>query len=105
MDIQSDFIPLSMGTLAWITTFEIPIIMAIIAYAHRAKIHLENRVQHISDTTHEDVEDLRNALLQYKLEVAQKYASMGYLRDVESRLTNHLIRIEKKLDGQITHGA
>lgn len=32
------------------------------------------------------------------MEVAQRYASIGYLKDVETRLTEHLLRIEAKLD-------
>ena len=31
------------------------------------------------------------------MEVAQRYASIGYLKDVETRLTEHLLRIEAKL--------
>ena len=41
---------------------------------------------------------LNDKLALYKLEVAQRYASVTYLKDVETRLTNYLIRIERKLD-------
>ena len=41
----------------------------------------------------------REALAAYKLEVAKSYATTGYLKDVEQRLTEHLVRIEGKLDG------
>ena len=30
--------------------------------------------------------------------IARNYVSTNYLKDVENRLTNHLLRIEKKLD-------
>lgn len=47
---------------------------------------------------------LLKELSDYKLHVAKEYASIGYLKDVEERLTNHLVRIEDKLDGkQSTH--
>lgn len=42
---------------------------------------------------------LREGLAAYKLEVAKSYASIGTLKDVERRLTEHLLRIETKLDG------
>jgi hypothetical protein len=41
---------------------------------------------------------LRGALADYKLDVAQNYASISLLKDVETRLTEHLLRIEAKLD-------
>jgi hypothetical protein len=34
----------------------------------------------------------------YKVEVAEKYATIGYLKDVENRIANHLRSIEEKLD-------
>lgn len=37
-------------------------------------------------------------LADYKLEVARSYVHIDYLRDVERRLTEHLVRIEAKLD-------
>ena len=41
---------------------------------------------------------LRERLSAYKLEVAKSYASIAYMKDVERRLTAHLVRIENKLD-------
>lgn len=44
-------------------------------------------------------------LAAYKLEVAEKYASIRYLKDVEGRLAASLERIEKKLDArEVNHG-
>ena len=47
----------------------------------------------------DETRDLRHALAEFKLEVARGYASIGYIKDVENRLTAHLLRIEAKLDG------
>lgn len=41
---------------------------------------------------------LREALSAFKLEVAKSYASVSDLRDLETRLVSHLLRIEAKLD-------
>jgi hypothetical protein len=48
----------------------------------------------------EEARELREALADFKLQVARGYASIGYLKDVENRLTRHLLRIEAKLDGE-----
>ena len=41
---------------------------------------------------------LRDNLGAFKLEVAKSYASISYLKEVERRITDHLIRIEDKID-------
>lgn len=43
-------------------------------------------------------DQLRDALSGFKLEVAKTYASQTDLRALESRLVEHLLRIESKLD-------
>lgn len=44
------------------------------------------------------VQQVREQVAAYKLEVARTYASLVHLKDVETRLTEHLVRIEAKLD-------
>lgn len=50
------------------------------------------------------VQRTREALADYKLEVARTYASLAHLKDVEVRLTEHLLRIEAKLDHVAARG-
>lgn len=38
------------------------------------------------------------ALAEFKTEVAKEYASIKYLKDVETRILAHLDKIEEKLD-------
>lgn len=45
-----------------------------------------------------ETRDLAARLADFKLDVARNYASIAYLKDVENRLTAHLLRIEAKLD-------
>lgn len=40
----------------------------------------------------------------YKVEVAEKYATIRYLKDVEDRIVDHLKSIEEKLDRWIEGG-
>jgi hypothetical protein len=70
--------------------------MAWLVWRHRrdAEIAIERTRQ----TAAAEARDLREGLAAFKLEVARGYASIGYLKDVENRLTAHLLRIEAKLD-------
>ena len=47
-----------------------------------------------------ELDRLREALAQHKLDVATGYASLAALQSVEERLTAHLLRIEAKLDAR-----
>jgi hypothetical protein len=71
----------------WITAVELPALAGLFWLIWRARRELEAAV-----------DGLREGLAAYKLEVAKSYASIAYLNDVERRLTNHLVRIENKLD-------
>jgi len=42
--------------------------------------------------------NIHKDLADYKLDVARTYASISYIKDVEARLTHHLLRIERKLE-------
>lgn len=57
-----------------------------------------DRIDEMEHQFDEGMEQAREALLAYKLEVARSYASTGYLKDIETRLTEYLIRIETKLN-------
>ena len=44
------------------------------------------------------IQNCKADLAAYKTEVAKDYASMKYLKDVETRIVSHLEKIEDKLD-------
>ncbi len=50
------------------------------------------------------IQQLREQLAAWKLDVARSYASLAHLKDVEVRLTEHLVRIEAKLDRVASEG-
>jgi len=60
-----------------------PVIGGLIFFTYRAHARV-GEVQHQVDS--------------YKVEVAEKYATTGKLKDVEDRIVDHLKSIEKKLD-------
>ena len=73
--------------------------------AHNDDIRKRPKFQEaIDDARHESetgLSYLREALGAFRLEVAKSYASIPYLKEVERRLTEHLVRIENKLDGVV----
>lgn len=82
----------------WITAVELPVLAGLFWLGWRNRRDMETG---ISDARHEcetGLRWLRESLSAYKLEVAKSYASIPYLKEVERRLTSHLVRIEDKLD-------
>ncbi|HYD31868.1 MAG TPA: hypothetical protein VEB64_13595 [Azospirillaceae bacterium] len=89
----------------WITAVELPVMGGLLL--------LINRLRHYVDTTLDAFRlrvdtaqtQVRESLAAYKLEVAKTYVSMSTLKDVEQRLTDHLLRIEAKLDDVAHEGS
>ncbi len=82
----------------WITVVELPALAGLFWLTWRNRRDADTAV----DDTHHQCETglmmLRESLAAFKLEVAKTYVSTAHLKDVENRLTNHLFRIENKLD-------
>jgi len=82
----------------WITAVELPALAGLFWTGwrnHRAAADEIDDVRHAAEV---GLAHLRQNLDAYKLDVAKNYASIRHLKDVEERLTGHLIRIEEKLD-------
>ncbi len=82
----------------WIGAVELPALAGLFWLIQRVRRDGEAEIDGIRRRVADAAERLRDGLAAYKLEVAQTYASITYLKDVESRLTEHLVRIEAKLD-------
>ena len=72
----------------WITAVDVPMITAFVFSINRIR---------------SAIEELRERFTAYKLEVAQNYASINNVKDLEARLISHLLRIETKLDNTTYH--
>ncbi len=83
----------------WIAMVELPIFAALFRTVNRNKKEADVEIEHLKDAHDAHVSNLKDALSDFKLHVARNYVSVNYLKDVENRLTDHLLRIEKKLDG------
>jgi len=82
----------------WVLAVEIPAFVGLFKWFLTMKQNFEESISEVK-TSH-DANHIfnREELAAYKLYVANNYVSNSYLKDVESRLTNHLLRIETKLD-------
>jgi len=84
--------------LWWITAFDLPALGGLFWLIWRTKKESELAVTHLRDMLDTRNAQMREALAAFKLEVAKNYASITDMRELESRLVGHLLRIEAKLD-------
>lgn len=90
----------SLDLVWWITVVEIPALSGLLWMIWRTRRDQEEEMRRHKEATDKAVVQAREALSAYKLEVAKTYASISYLKEVEQRLTEHLLRIEAKLEPQ-----
>ena len=82
----------------WITAVELPALGGLFVLLWRGRAEADSRMDDLDHKVDVAASQMREALAAYKLEVAKTYATTGTLKDVERRLTEHLVRIEAKLD-------
>ena len=83
----------------WVTAVELPAMGGLALLLWRAHQESDRRMDELEHRLDVGMGQSREALSAYKLEVAKSYVTTSTLKDVESRLTEHLVRIEAKLDG------
>ncbi len=89
---------ISNDLLWWITVVDLPAMAGLLLMIWRTRIDTNKAVDEVQFNLDRRSEQLRDALAAFKLEVAKNYASRKDLRSLESRLVEHLLRIESKLD-------
>jgi hypothetical protein len=79
-----------MDLIWWITAIELPALGGLfwLLQNHRTACARE-------------LKSLSAELADHKLHVATNYVSVGNLKDVETRITGHLLKIETKLDRMV----
>lgn len=82
----------------WVSAVELPALGGLFWLTWRTRHDADEGVEENRRLIDSGLAQGREALSAYKLDVAKQYASMAYLKDVERRLTEHLLRIEAKLD-------
>ncbi|MHC8508741.1 MAG: hypothetical protein ACYYKD_04975 [Rhodospirillales bacterium] len=84
----------------WVTAFELPALAGLLWLTLRTRRDIDERLDRERERQSQALRDLRESHAAYKLEVAKTYASIAYMKEVETRLTSHLMRIENKLDAR-----
>ena len=82
----------------WITVVELPVIGTLFWLIWRNRQDLDRLLAVLRRDLDGAVAALHAELARVQLDVAKNYVSVPYLKDVERRLTQHLVRIEGKLD-------
>ncbi len=82
----------------WIQAVELPALAGLFLWIKSFRSQVENQRDHLRETLEVRIEKGIENLSNHKVKVAQQYASISYIRDLEKRITDHLIRIEEKLE-------
>ncbi|MGQ9366636.1 hypothetical protein [Azospirillum sp. ST 5-10] len=82
----------------WITAVELPALAGLFWLIARLRRDAEEAMEALRVRAEAAQAQVRESLAAYKLEVAKTYVSLATLKDVEKRLTDHLLRIEGKLE-------
>ena len=82
----------------WISAVEAPIVAALFWMIHGLRKDLHDRIDRSAERESEAVSRTRDDLANFKLEVARSYVPLSLIRDVDRRLSQHLLRIEGKLE-------
>ncbi|MBL6459174.1 hypothetical protein JMJ55_28020 [Belnapia sp. T6] len=82
----------------WISAVEAPIVAALFWMIHGLRHDLHDRIDRAAERESEAARRTRDDLAEFKLEVARSYVPLSLIRDVDRRLSQHLLRIEEKLE-------
>jgi len=88
----------------WITAVELPVMGGLFWLIVRLRKEAHDAVEALRLRAETAGAQVRESLAAYKLEVAKTYVSVSTLKDVEKRLTDHLLRIEHKVERACAEG-
>ncbi len=83
----------------WISVVELPLFIGAFWLLKNNISTLENNLKDVEAKSKKDVINLIENIASFRVDVAMNYASISCLKDVENRLTAHLLRIEEKISG------
>jgi hypothetical protein len=81
----------------WITAVEVPALVCLFWRTHYGRREAERGLLKVYREIQANLNVVLENLAQSKLEVARLYATIADLKDVEKRLTDHLLRLETRL--------
>ena len=81
----------------WTAAIEVPVLGCMFWLIHHGRRESERALLRVYRELQGNLNLVLDNLAQSKLEIARFYATVSDLKDVEQRLTDHLIRIETRL--------
>jgi hypothetical protein len=87
----------SFSWMWWTTAIELPVLGCMFWLIHHGRRESERALLRIYREIQGNLSMVLDNLAQSKLEIARFYATVNDLKDVEQRLTDHLIRLETRL--------
>jgi hypothetical protein len=83
----------------WIGVVELPVFAGMFWIFKNNIDYLEKCIRANEIAAKKEIIGLVEAMSEFRVDVAVNYASISYMKDVENRLTAHLLRIEDKISG------
>jgi hypothetical protein len=81
----------------WITAVEVPALGCLFWLTHHGRREAERALLRVYREIQSNLNMVLENLAQSKLDAARFYATVADLKDVEKRLTDHLLRLEARL--------
>jgi hypothetical protein len=90
--------PIQIEPTWWITAVEAPIVAALFWMIHGLRKDLHDRIERGDQRDSDALTRTREDLAQFKIEVARTYVPLSLIRDLDRRISDHLLRIEEKIE-------
>ena len=88
----------------WITVVELPVFGSFFWLIHQGRREAERALLKVYSEIQGNMSMVLENVACSKLEVARLYATIADLKDVEKRLTDHLLRLDTRLTYLLQHG-
>jgi hypothetical protein len=90
--------PMNLDLTTWLTAIMLPVLGGLFWMIQNGKRDLQQRLDLVAQRKLDAMLALREDLSSHKLDVARGYAPLHAIRDLDRRLSLHLMRIEDKLE-------
>ena len=90
--------PWTISWIWWISAVELPVIGCLFWLIHYGRRESERALLKVYREVQGNMSLVLDNLAHAKLEVARLYATIADLKDVEKRLTDHLVRVDTRLN-------
>lgn len=90
--------PIQIEPLWWITAIELPVVAGLFWMIHGLRNDVQERIERGDARDSEALARTREDLADFRIEVARTYVPLSLIRDLDRRVSEHLLRIEQKLE-------